>query len=132
MTAQVEKKPMILVGYEDIDQDHREFEELVEKLSAADNVSFATVFDELLEHTRQHFERENELMVSSQYPAVGEHRGEHNRVLGEFEQFRKRVQRGLIPFGRAFVQDRLQPWFQLHITTMDAALAAHLRDKNNA
>lgn len=128
MTASENKKPLILVGYEEIDEDHREFDELVEKLSSADNVSFATAFDELLDHTRRHFERENQLMEASGYPASGEHKGEHNRVLGEFEQFRKRVQRGLIPFGRAFVQDRLVPWFTLHITTMDAALAAHLRD----
>lgn len=127
MTASLLKNPLVLLGYEPIDHDHQEFLELVEKALAADNVAFPTLFDELLMHTQQHFERENNLMEESKYPAIGEHRGEHTRVLGEFEQFRKRVQRGLIPFGRAFIQDRLVPWFELHITTMDSALAVHLR-----
>lgn len=127
MSVAAEKKPLVLLGYEDIDHDHQEFTVLIEKALEADNVAFPTIFDELLDHTRQHFERENNLMETSNYAAIGEHRGEHTRVLGEFEQFRKRVQRGLIPFGRAFIQDRLIPWFELHITTMDAALVVHLR-----
>ena len=127
MTASLLKKPLLLLGYEAIDHDHQEFMDLVEQALAAENAAFATTFDALLIHTRQHFERENNLMEESKYPAIGEHRGEHTRVLGEFEQFRKRVQRGLIPFGRAFIQDRLVPWFELHITTMDSALAVHLR-----
>ena len=127
MTASLLKKPLLLLGYEAIDHDHQEFMDLVEQALAAENAAFATIFDALLIHTRQHFERENNLMEESKYPAIGEHSGEHTRVLGEFEQFRKRVQRGLIPFGRAFIQDRLVPWFELHITTMDSALAVHLR-----
>jgi len=126
MTATAAKPP-VAVGFEVIDQDHEEFLTLVEKVQQADNSHFAAAFDTLLAHTQAHFELENSLMESSAYPAMGEHRGDHIRVLGEFEQFRKRVQRGLIPFGRSFVDERLLPWFNLHIATMDAALAAHLR-----
>ena len=64
------------------------------------------------------------------YPAESEHIGEHLRVLGEFKQFKTRVDKGLIAFGRAFVKDRLPSWFQLHVSTMDSALAAHIKNCN--
>lgn len=89
------------VGYEPIDRDHQEFVSLLDKLDAAGNADF---------------------------PAEGEHSGEHRRVLGEFKQFQSRVDKGLIAFGRSFVKERLPAWFQLHIATMDSALAAHIRN----
>ncbi|HAG93869.1 MAG: hemerythrin [Pseudomonadales bacterium] len=127
MPGSAEKKPLLLLGYDPIDEDHRDFMAIIEDIMGVDNVGFATMFEALLSHTEAHFERENKLMEASGYPAMGEHRGEHARVMGEFKQFHQRVKRGLIPFGRAFVAERLLPWFELHITTMDAALAAHLR-----
>lgn len=61
------------------------------------------------------------------FSALLEHKGEHRRVLGELLQFEQRAKRGLVPFARAFVNERLLPWFELHLVTMDSALAAHLR-----
>lgn len=115
-----------LVGYPAIDDDHREFIELLNQLHAADNREFAGLFRQLQQHTEQHFERENRLMNESAFPALAEHQGEHQRVLAEFKQFQSRIDKGLIGFGRAFAQERLPQWFALHITTMDSALAAHL------
>jgi len=53
--------------------------------------------------------------------------GEHQRVLGEFKQFKTRIDKGMIAFGRSFVRERLPQWFGLHVTTMDSALAAHIK-----
>lgn len=86
------------------------------------------LFEELYAHTQKHFEREKQLMQQSAFPAETEHNGEHQRVLGEFKQFKTRVDKGLITFGRAFVTERLPSWFQLHVSTMDSALAAHLNN----
>jgi hypothetical protein len=33
----------------------------------------------------------------------------------------------MIAFGRSFVRERLPQWFGLHVTTMDSALAAHIK-----
>lgn len=118
--------PPIGVGYPPIDQDHGEFIRLLEKLAVADNADFPALFQALHQHTEQHFEREHQLMQQWAFPAEGEHHGEHQRVLGEFKQFKTRVDKGLIVFGRAFVAERLPAWFGLHVSTMDSALAAHL------
>ncbi len=120
------KTPVVSVGYEPIDLDHVEFSSLIEQLERVDNVGFPTLFDQLLAHTEQHFAQENELMENSQFPALQEHKGEHVRVIGEFRQFKLRVDKGLVAFGRSFLRDRVVPWFKLHITTMDSALVSHL------
>jgi hemerythrin len=87
------------------------------------------LFQQLYEHTEQHFDRENKLMAEFDFPAETEHKGEHQRVLGEFKQFKTRVDKGLITFGRSFVKERLPQWFQLHLLTMDIALVAHIKVK---
>lgn len=114
------------VGHDLIDGDHDEFINLLNKLDSAGNSEFPALFQQLYEQTGQHFERENQLMAESAYPGETEHKGEHQRVLGEFKQFKSRVDKGLVAFGRPFVKDRLPQWFGLHVTTMDSALAAHL------
>ncbi|WP_051961938.1 bacteriohemerythrin [Methylobacter sp. BBA5.1] len=130
MTPLIEKNGFILVGHDPIDYDHDEFVMLLSRLNTADNNDFPALFQELFEHTEQHFERENRLMEQSAFPAQTEHKGEHLRVLGEFKQFKKRVDKGMIAFGRSFARERLPQWFELHVTTMDSALAAHLNTRS--
>ena len=111
------------VGYEPIDHDHQEFIDLLDRLDKASNSDFPLLFQTLYQHCEHHFELENELMRRTSFPAQTEHIGEHMRVLGEIRQFKTRVDKGLLPFGRAFVKERLPSWFQLHVSTMDSALA---------
>jgi hemerythrin len=124
--ALIEKTGVLTVGYELIDNDHDEFISLLNKLDSARNTDFPSLFQQLYEHIEQHFERENQLMKQLAYPGEIEHKGEHQRVLGEFRQFKTRVDKGLIVFGRSFVRERLPQWFGPHVTTMDSALAAHI------
>lgn len=119
------------VGYPAIDSDHQEFVALLNQLDIASNADFPRLFQQLMEHTEQHFAMENQLMRDYDFPAESEHKGEHMRVLGEFKQFKSRVDKGMIGFGRSFVQERLPQWFQLHVVTMDSALAAHIKFASN-
>lgn len=127
----IEKAATPIVGYEPIDNDHDEFISLLNKLETADNATFPALF-QLYEQTEQHFDRENQLMQQFSFPGVTDHKGEHQRVLGEFKQFKSRVDKGLIAFGRSFVKDRLPQWFGLHVTTMDTALATHINMQSDA
>ncbi|HEY8096797.1 MAG TPA: hemerythrin domain-containing protein [Methylobacter sp.] len=128
--ALIETTEVLTVGYGQIDNDHDEFISLINELDAADNMAFPALFQQLYEQTEQHFERENQLMKQFSYLGETEHKGEHQRVLGEFKQFKSRVDKGLIAFGRSFVKDRLPQWFGLHVTTMDSALAAHINKQD--
>ncbi|MDO9106517.1 MAG: hemerythrin domain-containing protein [Methylovulum sp.] len=127
--ALLEKTETLTVSYGPIDKDHEEFINLLNALDTANNADFPALFQHLYEHTEQHFERENQWMTQSAFPGVIDHKGEHQRVLGEFKQFKSRVDKGLVAFGRSFVRDRLPQWFALHVTTMDTALAMHLNQQ---
>lgn len=124
--------PIPELGIAEMDATHREFADLVRKLLQAGNGEFQALFNELYEHTKQHFDREDQLMADSGFSALSEHRGEHQRVLGELTQFKRRVDKGLLALGRGYVKEQLPSWFDLHLATMDAALAAHLKTKGMA
>lgn len=109
-----------------IDNDHRKFIEIVNRAEQADNNEFKVIFQELLEHIESHFAYENQLMDSSQFPAIAEHKGEHARILGQLHQFAERVNKGRVQFARSWVLEQMPSWFQLHLTTMDSALMAHV------
>jgi hemerythrin len=113
--ALIEKTGVLTVGYDPIDNDHDEFISLLNQLDSAGNADFSALFQQLYEHTEQHFDRENRLMKQFGFPAEIEHK-----------EFKTRVDKGMIAFGRSFVRDRLPQWFGLHVTTMDSALAAHI------
>jgi len=120
------------LGVDAMDDTHYEFVELVNETERASSASFPRLFDTLVEHTRDHFERERKLMIKSRFPALSEHCGDHERVLGELDKFNLRVHRGLIAFGRSYIRDSMASWFPLHAATMDSALAAHLRSTSAA
>lgn len=117
-----------LLGLPEMDDTHREFIQLLNELDAADNAAFPALFDQLIGHTQLHFQQEDRLMTESQFPAYSEHHGEHQRILGELNIFKKRVDKGLISFGRNYVRDRLPEWFRLHAGSMDSALVGHLKN----
>ncbi len=126
----IEWTDQLTVNYPQLDDTHHDFVALVNKIGeTTDKATFQQLFNELVTHTEAHFNTENQLMQQTQFSATAEHQGEHHRVLGELKQFQKRVARGMVDFGRAYVKERLPEWFALHTATMDSALAAHLRQK---
>lgn len=112
-----------------MDDTHSEFVDLVNRLADANREEFASLFKNLAEHTQSHFDSEQQMMEESHFPAIAEHISDHQRILGELARFGKRVAAGSTTMARAYVSEQLPNWFELHIQTMDSALAAHL--KNN-
>lgn len=119
-----------LLGIASMDDTHREFVELVNRLGVAAKAEFIQCFDELFIHTQAHFEQENRLMQASGFPAIREHTDEHQRILGELNRFSHKVASGSIMMGKAYVTQQLPQWFDLHAKTMDSALASHLKTKD--
>jgi hemerythrin len=109
-----------------VDATHQALAELIEDLIDADNAVFPGRFQAMLTLMRLHVAEEGGLMRASRYPGIAEHEGEHHRVLGELVQLNLTIKRGRIALARAYVKDGLAPWFDLHMSTMDAALANHL------
>ncbi len=116
-----------LLGMEEMDENHRTFTMLVNRLGRAGKEEFMALFSELLIHTKEHFSQEDRWMEASGFPAIREHRDEHLRILGELDRFAQRVATGSVFMGRSYVTQQLPHWFDLHIKTMDSALASHLK-----
>ncbi|MCU7844304.1 MAG: hemerythrin family protein [Candidatus Thiodiazotropha sp. (ex Monitilora ramsayi)] len=119
--------PRYRLEIDSMDKTHLEFIKLVNKLGSADKETFSTLFEQLVDHTNAHFKAENELMQESGFPAISEHMGEHERILGDLNRMQSRVTQGGSLLPRAYVKDHLPGWFDLHAQTMDSALAAHLK-----
>ena len=117
------------LGVDEMDTMHRQFIDLVETLAEVDDAGFPALFKQLVEHTRLHFAQEGRLMRLCGFRAIGEHEGEHARVLGELLQFNRAIGRGRTALARAYVKQGLPAWFDLHLSTMDAALAAQYRQQ---
>jgi hemerythrin-like metal-binding protein len=117
-----------MLDVKQMDETHLEFVDLVNRLDVADKDTFQSLFKNLAEHTKTHFDNELQMMEASSFPATSEHVSDHQRVLGELARFGKRVAAGSITMARAYIREQLPHWFELHIKTMDSALAAHLKN----
>lgn len=116
-----------LLGIDALDITHQEFVDRVNFLETASNDNFVDGFPALVEHTKQHFDNEQALMQESGFAALNEHVDEHRRVLGDLDRLARQVARGRLQMARAYIREGLPDWFRLHATTIDSALAAHLK-----
>jgi hemerythrin len=80
-------------------------------------------FEALLEHLREHFEREEALMLSIDYDDFQNHKCEHSLQLAELTELRRQVVR---EHGDAFTRESLQwvkRWCFDHFVAEDRRLA---------
>jgi hemerythrin-like metal-binding protein len=120
---------LFVLGVDEIDDFRREFVVIVNALDHASGSAFIGLFAELLYHTRDYFEVENNLMKKSGFPARHEHEIEHRQIVGELARLQQRLKKGHIAMVRSYVRERLPDWFMLHAGTMDRTLIAHLKQK---
>lgn len=115
------------LGFDEMDATHIDFIKQVNAMASMSGEELHACFSNLLQHTVRHFEREDELMVACGFPQIAEHQQEHRKVLSEMLRFAGQLNQGKSSFARAYVRERLPEWFELHLATMDSALAWHLK-----
>jgi len=120
-----------LLGMSEMDNTHLDFIQQVNALENKKGDALCQCFAELLQHTIDHFEREDQLMQACSFPQIAEHREEHRKVLAEMQRFCGQLKQGKSMFARAFIRERLPGWFDLHLSTMDSALVWHLEQRAN-
>lgn len=106
---------------------HREFLDILSALAVAPDSLFPGLYNQLMRHVAEHFGQEETLMRETRFPSMAEHLDEHKRILGELTVMQSRAQRGRLAMPREFINTRMPEWFQLHLVTMDSALAGHLK-----
>lgn len=121
--AAMEWTEKLTLGLGPMDQTHLEFVEAYNAMLDVSGEALLVAMDAFIEHTVEHFDQENRWMEIVGFP--GCHKAEHDRVLAVCRDVRKRLERGDAALGRQLIQE-LPLWFDNHVGSMDAALAAYL------
>jgi hemerythrin-like metal-binding protein len=112
------------VGYEPMDEIHREFHDLLQEL--ADPGDQGEKLLALHEHLLHHCAREERWMRESNFPACACHQREHEMLLEVVAEVRRRFDSGDSEIVVRLARE-LPQWFAVHANAMDAGLAVHLR-----
>lgn len=114
------------LDFEPMDSDHRIFVSLLARAQAADDRGLAVRWQALMDHTRNHFARENGWMRQSRFANTDNHALQHRVVLHVMQEGMAAAQAGQVSAVRA-IANELAAWFIKHTQSLDAALALHLR-----
>lgn len=89
-----------------------------------DNDKILDILNQILGHTKWHFENEQLLMQEVKFPAFTMHEGEHIRVFNEMQRVISNWQstKNNSILSEYFL-DTLQEWLFMHIQTMDSITA---------
>jgi hemerythrin len=119
------------VGNDIIDQDHRyllclfnSIELILSDEGLHDQLPF--YFDQLLEYTQFHFDREERIQVKSNYPGHYKHKQKHVAIIQRLEEVKEALNNN-----EAGVDDSLlelvREWIVDHLVQTDKKMAPHLR-----
>lgn len=121
------------VGIEAIDNDHKKLLNLINQLQTAahyqtDPKYEREAFDALVDYTKTHFKREEELMETHGYPTYAAHKGEHEAMIAQVNEMLQRYQAKPHETIEEAVQF-LKKWLVGHINGTDRGYSQFLRDK---
>lgn len=121
----------LVLDNEVMDDTHREFVYLLAKVEAAgaldDTRPLLQAWDALVEHTQDHFDREDAWMQQTGFAASNCHAGQHHVILEILREMQRRAHTDTdLALLRQLVGE-LGKWFVQHAQTMDTALAGHLQ-----
>jgi hemerythrin-like metal-binding protein len=121
------------VGIEAIDQDHKKLLGMINALQTAahyhtDDDLIEKTLNELVDYTRYHFSREEELMQANAYPDFEAHRQQHRVMV---EQVSKFIDEYRVDKTRTIdnVTLYLKTWLINHINGSDQQYAPFLRER---
>jgi hemerythrin len=118
-----------LLGYQPMDDTHREFVEVVNAMINAPDAEFAAHLDAFARHAETHFEQERAWMEKTGFPAKDCHNDEHDAVMKSVREVIKIVADGDVDEGRRLAAE-LRRWFPGHADYLDASLAQWLVKKS--
>lgn len=106
-----------------MDDTHREFVDLLAQVEAAADEQLIGHWRALVDHTDDHFGREDRWMEDTRFSSSNCHSVQHKVVL---QVMREGLSKGDLQMIRQMARE-LAVWFPQHAQAMDAALALHLR-----
>lgn len=109
-----------------MDDTHREFVDLLAHVEMAPDADLLHAWQTLIEHTDDHFGREDAWMKQTRFASSNCHSMQHEVVLKVMREGLAQGANGDLAAVRQMASE-LGLWFPQHAQSMDAALALHLR-----
>ena len=128
MSATLSWSDALALGLDAMDETHREFIVLLALVDQAGDTDLLPAWQRVVDHTQNHFDREDQWMRSTRFSSSNCHSMQHQVVLQVMREVASRVQ---ITGDMEMLRDmslQLGQWFLHHAQSMDAALALHLRN----
>lgn len=121
------------VGIKEIDKDHRQLIDLINRFQTAIYYNTGSTFeqealDELVDYTKYHFAKEEELLEKHGYPAFTEHKKEHHEMIAKVDDYIEEHRRGDHE-SLAKIADFLRDWLIQHINGTDKKYCSFLHSK---
>lgn len=114
------------VSFPVMDTTHREFVELLDAVQAASDETLLPRWQALIEHTAEHFAREDRWMQTTGFAPGNCHATQHAVVLKVLRDSLDIAAAAQLSMIRQMAKE-LGRWFPQHAQSMDAALALHLK-----
>ncbi|CDS54287.1 Hemerythrin-like protein RSc0777 [Polaromonas sp. CG9_12] len=109
-----------------MDDTHREFVDLLALVETAGDETLQPHWRTLVDHTDEHFGREDQWMQATRFASTSCHSVQHQVVLQVMREGIALAEAGDLDAIRQMARE-LALWFLQHAQSMDAALALHLR-----
>lgn len=119
----MEWKDIFSVGYEPIDNQHKKFIEIINKVynyTEMEKSDIIKVLKELEEYGKYHFLTEEEILVKTKYPFLEEHKEEHDMFVEKVSSWIKDIEK-VYDFD---LFDFLVDWLTSHILDCDRKYAS--------
>jgi len=112
-----------------MDTMHHEFLALLNEIKECKSSEFLTLFEHMIEHTKDHFNIEEEIMQVHDFYDKQEHFDEHVVLLDEMQYFYEKSKK--IPsFGKSYIHQYAYEKFKRHIHNIDSQLAMFIKQNN--
>ncbi|MDA3946634.1 MAG: hemerythrin family protein [Helicobacteraceae bacterium] len=111
-----------------MDEKHDQFLTLLTNIQASETGLFLPLFAEMIEHTKDHFTLEEDMMRNYNFYGRQEHLDEHADLLDEMQYFYKKSKR-MPMIGRSYIDDYALEKFTRHIINIDSQLAMFLKEQ---
>jgi hemerythrin len=120
--------PELQLGDARTDATHEEFIVMLNATASADAATQLTKYQELVEHTVEHFAQEERWMRACDIPEDFCHFTQHTGVLEVMKEIERRALLGETEL-IAKMLEALVEWFPGHAQSMDAGLVTYLKEK---
>jgi hemerythrin-like metal-binding protein len=115
------------LGLDYMDETHREFVDLLAQAAQAPDARLLLVWQDVIDHTEDHFGREDKWMQDAAFPPGVCHTTEHDSILAVMREGARRGEAGNLGLVRQLAGE-LGVWFAGHAQSMDTALALFLKE----